>query len=229
MEPNGKGTDLVNLNLAIAATPEITFVKAPGVAHKTESKTGIAPGGFAIDLETATPYAALSPVLHSFLIGKRFEVSEGFLKQHIRIDACKLYNGIYDNLVVELHFSGSFSGTVYFTGTPFYNATTQSIELQKVQYDVKTSNLFLKGAKWLFEGIILEEIKKHTVLDLTPYLQKAINGLNENLVKNWGKAMQSTGMVDSLEVISIQVKKESFIMRCRCTGRLQLTLFVDAL
>src|SRR5215217_79931 len=173
---------LLHLNLNVAATLALTFVKSSGIPISVLTGNAEAANGFALELEATFPYDKLTTVLDGYLRGKRFTLSEGFIKQHVVIDACKLYsNG--DNLVAAAEFSGSFSGTLYATGKPVYNEATRSISLQQFNYDLKTENLLLKGAKWLFNKLILEEIQKYTLVDLSAYHKKLTDNLTSLLNK----------------------------------------------
>jgi hypothetical protein len=185
--------------------------------------------GFAFALEAALPYNSLSKVVNTFLKGKRFEITEGFINQHIIIDHCNLKGGTADNVIVEVLFSGSFSGTAYLTGKPVYNATTQKIELKDFEYDLKTNNFLLKGAKWLFNRIILDEIQKYTVFDVTPYYNRATLQLNEALKKQWANGIQVSGKVEQLAVTGVQAQQQHLSVALQCLATMQVTLSIQGI
>lgn len=220
MDGNPAIQSLLHLNLGLDATPIITFVKPFGVTQPIA--TGAEPAnGFALELDAVFPFEKLSTVLSGILLDKRITLSEGLLKQHLVVKACKLYsNG--DNLVAAIEFCGSFSGTLYATGKPYYNEATQTISLQQFNYDLKTSNFLLKGAKWLFDKLIREEIQKYTIADLSAYHKKITDNITNLLNKEWTKGLQASGTVESLTVTGIQVQQQQLMVCSRCSGRLSL-------
>ena len=89
MELNQENKALLNLNLKAAAMPAITFIKPSGLQQMVPQANENKGAGFAVELETAVPFDELSRVLHTYLNGKRFELSEGFIKQHVVVEAAK--------------------------------------------------------------------------------------------------------------------------------------------
>lgn len=221
METEPHNTALLNLNLRLNATLGFTFVKTPG-RQQTVPSSGA--DGFALQMEAALPFEALSRTLNTYLQGKRFQLSEGLIRQHVVVDACRLYSNLRDSLVVEARFSGSFGGTVYLTGRPVYDAVAQKITLQNFDYDLETKNLLLRGAKWLFDKLILEEIRKYTVVDVAGLFKTVQVKLNEVLNKEWAKGIQAAGMTERLELTGIQAQQEQLVISLRCNGTLQVTI-----
>lgn len=211
---------LVNGTLTAAAAPAVTIIKPFG----KEQTVASGQNGFRFELELALPYAALSPVLDVLLQGKRLQVTEGLIDQHVVLDGCTLYGDAQHRLVAEVPFSGSYSGTAVVFGTPVYQSQLRRIELQNVAYDIKTNNLLLRGAKWLFGNLILNEIRKHASFDLTPLCTAAAARLTESLNKAWGKGLQAQGAVTDLNIIGIEAEEQQLRVQAQCTGRLELTV-----
>jgi hypothetical protein len=109
-----------------------------------------------------------------------------------------------------------------------YNPAAQRIELRNFDYDLKTNSFLLKGAKWLFNRIILEEIQKYTLFDLTPYYNRAALLLHDALQKQWATGIQASGKVEQLAVTGIQAQQQHLAVRMQCRAALQLTLSVQA-
>lgn len=223
MENKMEEKNLLNLSLALAATPAITFANATGREQTVPALQAGGANGFALELQVVLPFDHLSNVLHTYLRGKRFELSEGFIKQHVIVDACKLY-GNGKNLLVEVQFSGSFSGTVYCTGLPVYDEAMQIIKLKNFDYELKTNNFLLKGAKWLFDKIILDEIQKYTIIELSDYYKNATESIQSLLNKEWTKGVRAAGSVTTITITGIEVQPQQLLIRSRCSGSLQLTI-----
>jgi hypothetical protein len=223
MEIRSGGRDLLNLNLRLAATPAIRLEKATGV-QTVPLSTETGGNGFSFEVDATLPYDKLSGVLHAFLQGKRLELTEGFIRQHLILEGAKLYPDPQNKLVAEVPFSGSFHGTLYVMGTPFYNVETRRVELQEVTYDLKTKSLLLKGAKWLFGSLILDEIKKFTAVDVTKFYSTAAARLTEGLNKMRATGVQATGAITDITITSISARQHELLIRGQCRGTLELTL-----
>lgn len=223
MKPVPETIDLLNAQLRLAATPVITFLKTGGAKQASIPTTEKARNGFVLELEAVLPYNELSTTLTAYLRGTRVEISEGLINKYILIDGCKLYSE-EGQLVIEARFSGSFDGTIYFKGTPFYEPQGQTIRLQAMTYDLKTDSFLLKSLKWLFHKLILDQLKKYTVIDITVYQQKASKQITEFLNKEWATGIQATGAVTALEVTGIEARQEQLVVGMRCSGDLHLTI-----
>lgn len=221
MEQTQATTDLLNVTLGLATTPQLRFLKAFGVEQTVT--TGNQTNGFVLEVEAALSYAALSAALQTALQGKRFSLSEGLISQHVVADSCTLYSEA-NKLVVGVTFSGSFRGTVYFKGTPVYNAAAQQIELADFDYDLQTKNLLLKGAKWLFDKIISEEIIKRSRIDLAPVYKTATAKATSILNAEWATGVQAKGNIEQIALTKIETQPQQLLLRCRCRGTLQLAI-----
>jgi hypothetical protein len=219
---SGKG-DWLNINIGITASPSITMEK-PAVQNSLvpNLNTTAHPGGFNVHLEAALQYDSLSKVLDAALFNKRFDVSEGIIKKHIIIRGVEVRGAEDGQLNIVLDFSGSFNGSVYFTGKPIYNAVKKAIEVGNLQYELQTKNVLLKTAKWLFNSRIIEELKNYTFFDMNPYYAKASATLNEWLNKEWAKGIRGKGDVQQLHITSLQAQPQHLRILTQCTGTLSV-------
>jgi len=215
--------DLLNINIGISATPVISFAK-PEVEHSMVPAlaNGNSPGGFNIYLEAALQYDSLSNVLNGYLVNRRFDVGEGVFKKHIIIQHTTVTGDENGNMNIKADFTGSFDGTAYFIGKPVYNAEKRSIEVQNLDYDLKTKNLFLKTAKWLFSQKILNELKHYTSFDLAQYYDTASKTMNDWLNREWTKGIKGNGAVTDLKLTSVYALPQHLLIRSNCVGKLNV-------
>ena len=223
MENLNAKNDFLNITIGISATPVISLIK-PGtglsqVPNLTSSKNK---DGFSIFLEAALQYDSLSRVMNNLLVNKRFELSEGLIKKHIIVQKTEVSADTQGNLVIKLDFTGSHNGTAYFVGAPVYNAATKTIEVEHLNYDLKTNSLLLKTAKWLFNKRIVTEMKKYASFNLTPYYDTASKTLNSWINKEWTKGIKGSGMVSDLKLVSVFALPEHLLIRSNCTGKLNV-------
>ena len=213
--------DFLNINIGISATPAVSLIKPDAQAIPVPNLTsGNNPGGFNIFLEAALQYDSLTAVLNTYMLHKRFDVTEGLIKNHIVIEDTKVTGDTAGNLLIKLDFAGSFKGTVTFFGKPSYNVATKSIEVQNMEYDLQTKNVLLKTAKWLFSNRITSELKKYTVFNLSSYYDTATKTMNEWLNKEWTKGIKGAGKVADLKLTAVHALPQHLLIRSNCVGKL---------
>lgn len=215
--------DLLNINIGISASPEVTFEKLPGQTTPVPNlSTSANPGGFSVYLDAALQYDSLSRVVNGYMAGKRFDVSEGIFKKHIVVKEVTVAASAEGRMLIKVDFTGSFNGTAFFTGNPAYNPVNKTIEVQDLDYDLQTNNVLLKTAKWLFAGKIEEELKKNTTINLTSYFDSAQKSLNTHLNKEWTKGIKGSGNIKELKVVSVQPLPQHILIKTACSGNLSV-------
>jgi hypothetical protein len=215
--------DLLNINIGLTATPRVSFAKTETIPSLIpDLETTANPGGFNVFLEAALQYDSLSKIMNGMMRDKKFDVSEGLFKKTIVIKETAVSGDEAGNLRIMVNFTGSFNGTVFLTGKPGYNEEKKSIEVQDLDYDLQSKNLFLKTAKWLFNKRIIGEIKKYSSIELTQYYQQAGSSLNEWLNKEWMPGIKGSGMVQELNLISVQALPQHLLIRSNCQGKLSV-------
>ena len=215
----------LHVNLGITATPVVSFIKEDNsITTVPDLSGGAGSGGFNINLEAALQYDSLSTIMNGYLVNKRFDLSEGLIKRHIIIQNARFSATDDGDMLVQLDFIGSFSGTAFFSGKPIYVDSTKSIVINELDYDIKTKNLFLKTAKWLFNKKIVNELKKYSTIPLSSYFDSASLSLNQWLNKEWTKGIKGAGTITDLKLSSVQALPEHLIIRSSCKGNLSVTV-----
>ena len=217
--------DLLNINIGITASPVISFdqpVATPSLVPNLTPAAG--KSGFNIFLDAALNYDSLSHVVNGYLRGKRFDFREAIFKRYVIVDSCKVESTINGDLKVDVQFSGSHTGTVSFTGKPFYNEATKSIEIANLDYDLVTKDFLLNTAKWLFNKKIINELKKSTTFNMTSYYDTASVELNKWINKEWMKGIKSTGKVNELKLVKVNALPEYLYIQTNCAGDLGLKI-----
>lgn len=221
MENIGARADLLNITLGISATPVISFIKPDtNIPVLPNLSSGSNIDGFNIHMEAALQYDSLSKVMNGYLAGKRFEISEGLIAQHIIVNDVKVYGGPQEKLMIELAFGGSHRGTIFFTGRPVYDSATKRIEMEAFDYDLKTNSFLLRTASWMFDKKIVSEIKKYTSIDMSTYYTTAATTIDSWLNREWTKGIQGSGQVSELKLTGVYALPEHLLIRSNCNGQL---------
>jgi hypothetical protein len=210
--------DSLNVYLGLAAKPIVSF-------EKPQEHFTIAPGitdfnyhpGFNIFLDAVLNYDSLSNILTEQLADKRFDLTA---KKYIIVKDCSVYGMDNENMIIKINFEGSQKGSFYLTGKPGFDATSRVIEMKDLDFDIKSKNMLLKTAKWLFSRRIINDLKKYTRFDLSSYIDSAIVSINQQLNREWLTGIQSKGNINEIKIVNIYPLREHLIIRSNCRGNL---------
>jgi hypothetical protein len=129
-----------------------------------------------------------------------------------------------ENLIIKVQFEGSEKGIFYLVGKPAYDAATRSIEMKDLDFDIKSKNMLLKSASWLFNHRIITELKQYSAFDLSAYVNSTIVSFNQQLNKQWIKGVQSSGHMDDIKIVKIYPLREHLVVRGNCSGSLSIRI-----
>ncbi|TCJ16533.1 DUF4403 family protein [Flaviaesturariibacter flavus] len=225
MENISAKNDLLNISIGISATPVVSLSRPAETASAVPDLSNTAhPGGFNIFLEAALQYDSLTQVLNTYMLHKRFDVSDGLFKKYIVVEGTRVTSDTTGNLRFELDFSGSFNGTAVFIGKPVYDAAKKTIEVAELAYDLQTKNLLLKTAKWLFSNKITTELKKYTSFPMQPYYDSASKTINDWLNREWTRGIRGSGSVSNLQITALYALPDALKIRTNCAGKLAVVV-----
>ncbi len=148
-------------------------------------------------VKSALPTLTISPKLDkSFLINYNVDVSNTFIKdiakkeligqkfeqgkKYIKIDDIDFF-GKNGKMVFVLTVSGSVKGVIYFTGVPFYNKDTRTIEIKESDFELSTKNVLVKSANWLVHGTILNKMEPYLKFPVSSYIDTMKTDVNKQI------------------------------------------------
>ncbi len=133
------------------------------------------------------------------------------------------FNGLNSNQVLlGIQFSGSKKGILYLLGTPHFNNDTKVFSLENISYDLETSSLLLKTAKWLFSNRIYEELRKACRVDLTNECTLLRKEIEKSLSQKHGD-VHIKSKVHQLSVSKIQVTPEKLNLKAGIQAQMKIT------
>lgn len=220
--------DSLNIYLGLSARPVISMEKPAGQSSWVPALAGLGRHpGFNIFLDAVLNYDSLSHILNSQLAGKEFNIDKGPVKKLFVIRHCRLLGSGSEKLIIRVDFSGTDDGVIYLTGKPVYNNVTHIIEVQDIDFDIKSKNALLKAADWLFNKRISSEIGRYTRFDLSAYIDTARQTINRQLNQEWKPGIRSFGNINDIRLIGIYPLSGHLVIRSNCTG--ELSVKVDSI
>ncbi len=177
-------------------------------------------------IKTALPVLTISPKLDkTFLINYNVDVSNTFIrdmakkevvgqtfeqgKKYIKIEDIDFF-GKNGKMVFALTVSGSIKGVIYFTGVPFYNKDTQTIEIKESDFELNTKNVLLKSANWLVHGTILKKMEPYLKFPVSSYIDTMKTDVNKQ-IENYEvqKGIFLKGKINDININEIFILPEN--------------------
>jgi hypothetical protein len=149
--------------------------KAPGPLPGLQISS-LVQEGMVVNASLDIPFEEINGQASKFLVGQSF--SQG--KRTVKIEAINIY-GSKGKLVAETKLSGSFKGTIYFSGIPAFNATDSTLFLKDFDYDISTRNLLVKSAAWLYQGGFRNMMAKEMVWPMASDIKMMYGEINNTL------------------------------------------------
>jgi hypothetical protein len=210
---------MLNFSIGATALPQFVFkgnaapVVPPLPALLQNEQQG---GGFAVYLEARLPYAELAKIANTQMQGMRFDYG----KRHIEVLEVQLAGTGSHKLMIKVNFKGSAKGWMYLTGTPHFDTATKEITLPDIDFDVKTSNLLLKSAKWLFNGKITTSLKQNAHYNIADMLSTIKTQVEQNLTKTISSGVSTSGVVNTVTISNLYPASDFLQVTTLIQGRL---------
>ena len=215
--------DTLNLSIGISDRPQVTLARrepyrtvVPDISDFRQRK------GFNIFIDAIMNYDSLSNLLSTQLGQKRIDLEK--TGKYIIMDRCELYGVDNESLIIRIHFSGSEKGILYLTGKPFYDAEKHQLELRNIDYDIRTKDLLLRTARWLFNRKIINELNKYSKFNLNDYTKAFLERANVEMNRQLASGVYASGSLQALQVINIYPFTEHLVIRCNATGELAIRI-----
>jgi hypothetical protein len=171
--PTGTGQQL-QLIAGLDADPLITYGKEPQADKTTRPQVrhNVGPGHFSLNIEGTVSYDDLASVLNSKL-GNMDRVIDG---HHFRMSNFHVYPS-GTSVVLAVDVTKPFRGTIYLSGEPIYDPTTQVVSLRNLDFTAQTKNFLIKSADWILHANLQSEIQGRAQYPVSPYLAEATKKL----------------------------------------------------
>lgn len=218
--------DTLTISVGISARPQISFSPAPSyktvvplISDFSERK------GFNLFVDAVMDYDSLSQLLTRQLYHKRIDMEK--IGKYIIIERCEIYGVHNERLIIKIEFSGPDQGTMYLTGKPYFNREKNHIEIRDIDYDIRTRDMLIRTAKWLFNRRIINTLNHYSVFDITAYTDSLMTKVNTQFNRQWQRSVSSSGAVNAMQVIGIYPFMDKLVLRCNISG--ELAIRVDAI
>jgi len=215
--------DSLNLFLGLSARPVIRLDKPD---ETTKQLPMLAPfktnTGFNIFLDAVLDYDSLSNLVTSKLKDQRYEFDKAPVKKIFIIKQIQFIGQDNEQMVIKVDFEGSDKGTIYLTGKPVYDAEQRIMQFTQLDFDIRTKDLLVKSAGWLFNKKILREIQSYSQFNLGSLIDSSIITINQQMNREIIPGIKSYGKMNQLVLLGFYPFKENLVIRSNISGEMNI-------
>jgi hypothetical protein len=211
---------LLTFSVGLSAKPVVTTVSAPPLPKPLPNLTAYKPAnGFNVYLDLLENYDHLTNIVNQQVAGQGSKVAGN----EFIVDKTKIY-GIGKQIVMQVDFKGTSTGTIYLVGTPTYNAVTHELSFPDLSFDLQTKAWMLKVAKWMFNGKITDMIRQKATYNFTQFIADSKTRLQKELSRDLGNNTRSVVTIKDLDIEAIYPTSEKLIIRTLSDGQLKVNV-----
>lgn len=212
------------LEMGIKCTMETLIGKKP--ESKYHSKTIILkpvatiPEQISLNIAAISSYEEASKIITKNFSGQEFSAG----KKKVKVQSVTIWHK-NSKMVIAMDLIGSINGTIYLTGVPQYNETTQEIYFDQMDYVLDTKNKILKTANWLAQGYILKKIQANCRYSIQSNLEEGKKNIVQYL-KNYSPmtGVFINGRIEKLEFKRIALTNQAIIAFLRIDGKASISV-----
>jgi len=209
---------MLNFSVGLSAKPIVTVIStAPPATPLPNLSTYTPANGFSVYLDLLENYDHLTNIVNQQIVGQSADVAG---KEFI-VDKTKVY-GIGKQIVMQVDFKGSNTGTIYLVGTPTYNQATHELSFPDLTFDLQTKAWMLKVAKWMFNGKITDMIRQKATYNFSKFIADSKTRLQGELSRDMGNNIRSDVSIQNLDIEAIYPTSEKLIIRTLSTGQIKI-------
>ena len=179
------------------------------------------PDDFQVGIMAEIPLSEAAKLTGDTLIGQNFSFKDG--KYNVQVTDIDIY-GDNDKMVIKSGLKGNINGKIYFKGTPAYDPIKKTVYLDNFDYDLKTKNLLIGTANWLFQGVFAKNMKESMTFNIGGQIDEMKKQVQANLNKQVSKGVSLNGNVVDLTPDKVYLTPNSIICVINAKGKLDIKI-----
>ncbi len=209
---------LLSFSVGLSAKPVVTIASNPQPPKPLPNLTTYTPtNGFNIYLDLLENYDHLTNIVNQQIVGQSAEVAG---KTFI-VDKTKIW-GIGKQIVMQVDFKGSNTGSIFLVGTPTYDPATHVLSFPDLSFDLQTQAWMLKAAKWMFNGKITDMIRRQAVYNCSQFIADSKVKIQKQASRDYGNGIHSDVTIKDLDIQAIYPTADKLIIRTLSNGQIKV-------
>lgn len=185
---------------------------------------------FNLYIAAAVKFSDATELAKKEFLNKTFTFENGM--QQVTINDLNIFNN-GDKLGMMLDVNGfvkdglfkkKFKGKVYAIGNPYYDKATQTILIKDFDFDVKSKDVLIGTAEWLFKGSFRKQIESYLKYPIASELERAKNTAQKSLDDLNFSQFIIKGKVEKFEPLGVQVVEDRMETVLQTKGKLSFEL-----
>lgn len=173
---------------------------------------------FRINMLTDIPYQTIERLTMEEVRDSVF----AFGNKHLSFESFRIY-GTEGRMAIETVVTGSIKGTMYLTGIPYFNAKDTTLRVKNLKFDLRTRNVWMKSANWLFNGKIERSLTEAIAIPFNSDIREIERLLASYLThQKLGYGFELKGKLSKVAVSDLMLTPESVKTNLVFSGRLSL-------
>lgn len=130
-----------------------------------------------------------------------------------------------NKLVIALDLIGSVTGTIYLSGYPQYNAVTQEVYFDQLEYVLDSKSVLARTANWLASNTILLQLQESCRYSIKPNLEEGKQNILSYL-ENYSpvEGVFVNGQLDDIAFKNIQLTNDALVAFIQINGNVSITV-----
>ncbi|MBV8388206.1 MAG: DUF4403 family protein, partial [Mucilaginibacter sp.] len=125
-------------------------------------------------------------------------------------------------IVMQIDFKGSSTGTIYLVGTPTYDPATHQLSFPDLTFDLQTKAWMLKAAKWMFNAKITDMIRQRATYNFTGFIADSKKRIQTEMSRDMGNGVHTDVNIRDLDIQAIYPTEEKLIVRTLSNGQIKV-------
>jgi hypothetical protein len=214
----------VSTSIGVVAKPVIVFGPKPSVPNTPlpEFNLNIPQAGSHVVLEGNLPFDVASKILSQKLVGNKYVSS----KYGVNVKDVLIY-GAGETTVLKLDVTGDINGSVYLTGTPFYEVSCDSLYIKNLDYSIESKNILANSADWFLHSGFRQMIADQTHWELGGQIADAKEKISSILnppKSNTNSPSMLFGSINAIGPVAVYSNSDSFHIVVIVDGNVSLNL-----
>ncbi len=173
---------------------------------------------FRVNVLTDIPY----PTIERLTLLEVRDSVYSFGDKHLSFETMHVY-GSNGQLTIETTVKGSVKGTIFLSGKPYFNAADTTLRIRELKFDLKTRNLWIKSAKWLFNGKMERTLTEAIAIPFNSNIREIEKNLTGYLNhRKLGYGFEINGKLNKISVSDLLLTPESVKANMLLSGKLSI-------
>jgi Domain of unknown function (DUF4403) len=228
MTPLRTMNNVIQTTISAKGISEVTFGEKPSFRQNTQLpplvlNENAATDDYFVTVNTDIPFAEAERLAKINMLGQTFTGGG----KTVKIEDIKLF-GQGEKMMVETLLSGDFNGNIFFTGTPVFKPETNTVEMDNLDYELKTQNFMYKSLSTLFHSKLKNTMSENMKFPIADKLELMKNTIQLQLANYQINAnMSLKGELHDLSVDKTYLTPQGIKVLLTSKGR--LNMFVKGL